>query len=154
MKLTESQVARLKELESIEGRLLPSLVVADAKMKASPLHDLFEWNVEKAAEVQWTQRAREIIGAVLIVVNTTQTVIRAPLYVRDPDQKGEGYRTVTSLRDDPDSARESLIYTLTVASGHLRRALDLAQPLGLSGEIDAMLQQIAGVQRIASKKAA
>lgn len=147
MKLTEAQIERLQTLTDAGGRLTPSAVVADAKLKGSPLHALFEWNVKKAAELHWTQRAREIIGAVEIVVNTSETTVKAPMYVRDPEAKGEGYRSVASLAADPVNARESLIYTLTVAAGHLRRAYDLAQPLGLSAEVDAMLGQIAGLQR-------
>jgi hypothetical protein len=52
------------------------------------------------------------------------------------------------LRSDPASARQSLIYTLEVAAGHLRRAQDIAQPLGLQGEVDQLLAQVMGVQRL------
>lgn len=154
MKLTEAQRARLKVIESKEGRLLPSLVVADAKSKTSPLHDLFEWDLRTAAAICWTQRAREIIAAGAFIVTTTETTVSSPIYVRDPDAKGEGYRAVTSLREDPEAARESLIYTLTIAAGHIRRALDLAQALGLEDEVDALMRQIAGVQRLVHQKAA
>jgi len=147
MKLTEAQIARLHGLASERGELLPSRVVEDAKRKTSPLHTLFEWDVKAAAAIQWIDRAREIIGSVVIVVQRSEYVVKTPAYTRDPDAKGEGYRSVTALRDDPVAARASLRYTLEVASGHLRRAYDLAEPLGLAGEIDKIVEDIMGVQR-------
>ena len=69
------------------------------------------------------------------------------MLVKDPDTK-DGYRAVTALRENPNSARESLIYALETAAGHLRRAYDLAEPLGLQGEIDRLVEQVAGVQRL------
>lgn len=148
MKLTADQIAHLESLATARGQLAPSIVVEDAKLKSSPLHALFEWNVKKAAYTQWIQQAREIIASVTLVVTTNETTIRVPKYVRDPEANGaEGYRSVTALREDPVNARQSLVYTLEVAAGHLRRAYDLAQPLGLAGEVDTLLEQIAGVQR-------
>jgi hypothetical protein len=152
MKLTEEQIARLKTLESERGELVPSRVVEDAKDKASPLHDLFEWNVKKAAHSHWIQRAREVIGAVTVLVTSTSTVIKAPMYVRDTEANGEGYRSVQALRQDPVSARQSLIYTLEVAAGHIRRARDLSHSLGLEREIDELLDRIVGVQQRAVKE--
>lgn len=147
MKLTEEQVARIQSLEDQRGSVTPDRVVEDARQRNSPLHDLFEWDKSKAAMAHWIQTAREIIGAVRIVVTNQTTIIKAPMYVRDPEANGQGYRSVTALRGDSAQARESLIYTLEVAAGHLRRAMDLAEPLGLSAEIDALMDQIAGVQR-------
>lgn len=154
MKLTDAQIARVRELETARGEITPRAVVEDAKDKDSPLHSLFEWNKAKAAEAHWLQVAREVIGSVTLIVTTTEHTIKAPHYVRDPDANGQGYRSVSSLRNDPDSAREALIYALQVASGHLRRAQDLAAPLGMQAEIDHLLMQVAGVQRLITAKAA
>lgn len=153
MKLTEKQIARLHSLESKRGELLPSQVVADAKLKSSPLHSLFIWDTKAAAEKYWLATAREVIGSVKVIHQTIEHTVESVGYVRDPEAKGEGYRSVMALRDDPVNARESLIYTLEVASGHLRRALDLAAPLGLSTEIDQLLSQVVGVQRLIRKAA-
>lgn len=148
MRLTQEQIDRLHSLANERGQLTPSSVVEDAKRNNSPLHDLFQWNTKRAAEIYWLHRARQIIGAVTVVVTNNQTTIKAPMYVRDPEATGEGYRSVAALRGDPVNARESLIYTLEIAAGHLRRALDLAEPLGLTSEIDQLIAQVAGVQRV------
>ncbi len=148
MKLTEKQTDRIHSLASERGGLKPSDIVEDAKDKRSPLHALFVWDVKKAAQQQWLHVAREIIGSVTLVVQTNECIIKTPAYVRDPEAKGEGYRSIVALQGDPVNARESLVYTLGVASGHLKRAYDLAQPLGLAAEVDQLVQQITGLQRI------
>lgn len=145
MKLTAAQVAAIKALETSSGRIAPQAVVKAAKHKASPLHGLFDWNVEAAAGRWWLQRAREIIGAVTVLVVNKETTISAPCYVVDMSVDGAGYRSAVSLKTDPESARDSLVYTLEVAAGHLRRAYDLAGPLGLELEIDALVRQIVGL---------
>lgn len=153
MTLTQEQIDRVRSLEDADGRITPEIVVDDAKRKDSPLHDLFVWDKSKAAMMTWLHQAREVIGAVRIVVQSSTTTLKNPIYVRDPDATGQGYRSVMSLRKDPQKARESLVYTLEVAAGHVRRALELAEPLGLSGEVDGLLEQIVGVQRAISTAA-
>ncbi len=147
MNLTPEQIAHVRSLETEGDRITPEIVVSDARDKKSPLHGLFEWDKSKAAAAHWLVQAREIIGAVKVIFTTETSTVRAPLYVRDPDAKGEqGYRSVTALRADPDQARRSLVFTLEVAAGHIRRAQELAGPLGLSHEIDGLLAGIIGVQ--------
>ena len=153
MKLTQKQVARIQQLTDKHGRIGPSHVIADAKRKDSPLHALFQWDLKKAWIKYARLRAREIIGSVKVIVTTEERTLRTPCYVHDPAAEGENYRAVSSLRADPVMARESLIYTLEVAAGHLKRAYDLAQPLGLAGEIDALVEQVAGVQRLVKRAA-
>jgi hypothetical protein len=80
--------------------------------------------------------------------------VKSPCYIVDTTVSGDGYRSVAAMKTDTPAARESLVYTLEIAAGHLRRAYDLAGPLGLEREIDALLAQIAGVARLAAKKAA
>lgn len=151
MTFTRQQLARLKALEDNHGRLTPARVVQDARSKTSPLHRLFDWDAKRASENWWLHRAREIIGAVTVVVTNETTTIRAPVYVHLPETKG--YQTVAMLRKDPAQARESVIYTLEVAAGHLRRALDLAAPLGLQEQIDALIAEVVGVQRVIQQAA-
>lgn len=118
------------------------------------MHELFDWDVKGAAERWWLYTARVIIGSVEIQITTKNFAYKAPVYMRDTAVEGQGYRSVEALKDDPVHARDSLIYTLETAAGHLRRALDLAVPLGLSREVDALLVRIAGVQRVIKNRAA
>lgn len=159
MRLTQTQLAHIRTLEDKHGRLTARRVLADARKPKSPLHTLSVWrgwNVNRLAEIQLLHCARLVIGAVTYQETHHHRVITLPVYPVDPSSKasGGGYRNMVALRSDPDSARESLVYTLEVAAGHLRRAYDLAAPFGLTKAIDALLAQIVGVQRIAQKKAA
>lgn len=154
MKLTQAQLAAIRALENEQGQIMPRQIVQAAKNKRHPLHDLFDWNVGAAAEKWWLHQARLVLGAVTIQVTTEAFSYKAPAYMVDTTVEGQGYRSVVALKSDTESARESLIYTLEVASGHLRRALDLAAPLGLSNEIDELLGKIAGVTRIVTERAA
>lgn len=147
MKLTEAQLERLSALENAEGRITPEQVVEDARQKSSPLHELFTWNVKEAAYSWWVQEAREILQ-VRVIVTTKDYTYRVPIRVRDPEASGAGYRSVVALKGDPVNARESVIYALQTATGHLRRAQDLAAALGLSAEIDPLLERVAGVRRV------
>jgi hypothetical protein len=156
MKLTAKQEQHIRSLEDKHGRITPTRLVEDAKRKSSPLHRLFRWDLRQAAEAHWIQRAREIIGCVVYKVTHDTQTLQAVCYVRDPSKAGNegGYRRVDAVSSDPEAARESLIYTLETAAGHVRRALDLAGPLGLAREIDALLAEIVGVQRLAKRKKA
>jgi hypothetical protein len=128
--------------------------VQAARDRRNPLHDLFDWNVKSAAEKYWLHQARIVIGAVELHVTTEQFSYKASAYMVDTTADGQGYRSTVALKADTPNARESLIYTLETAAGHLRRALDLSVPLGLSGEIDELLLRVAGVQRVVRDRAA
>lgn len=155
MTLTQEQIAHVRSLEDARGGITPDVVVADAKRKDSPLHGLFEWDKGKAAAAHWIQQAREVIGAVRVVVVNQTSTFRAPVYMRDPDAAGgQGYRSVVALRSEQDRAREALVATLRTAAGHLERAHALAEPLGLASEIDDLVARIVGVQRSVTSLAA
>jgi hypothetical protein len=159
MKLTRTQLAHIKRLEDARGNLTAKRLLADARKPKSPLHSLSVWrgwNMARLAEKQLLHCAQLVIGAVTYQYMHDERVIKAVAYVVDPAMKGSGggYRSVQALMEEPESARESLIYTLEVAAGHLRRAYDLAPPLGLTKEIDALLVQVAGVKRLAQGKKA
>lgn len=152
LKLTQAQIAAVRALEDADGNVQPRQVFEAAKHKANPLHGLYDWNVKRAAEKHWLHISRLIIGAVTVQVVTTEFTYKAPAYVSSG--QGEGYRSVVVLKNDPTVARESLIHCLEVSAGHLRRALDLAAPLGLSDEIDQLIAQVMSVRRVLETKAA
>lgn len=154
MTLTQEQIAHVRSLEDARGGITPDVVVADAKRKDSPLHDLFEWDKGKAAAMHWIQQAREVIGAVRVVVVNQTSTLRVPVYMRDPDANGQGYQSVVALRSEPDRAREALVATLRTAAGHVERARALAEPLGLSSEIDDLMTRIVGLQMAVTSVAA
>jgi len=157
MKLTQAQLAHIQSLEDRFGRITRHRLLADARKPKSPLHSLSVWrgwDKTKLAETQLLHCADLVIGAVTYQYTHNERVIDTPKYVVDRSVKTGGHRNAIAMRADPNAARESLIYTLEIAAGHLRRAYDLAAPLGLVKEIDSLLAQIAGVKRLADNKKA
>jgi len=132
------------------GKIRPDDVVADARDPDSPLHDRFQWDVNKAAHAHWLDTARELIRAVRVTITTDTTVVSSVAYVRDPsvDADEQGYVSVATLRSDEDLAREAIVYEFARANGALARAREVAAALNLRSEVDRL---IAGVNRAKAK---
>jgi hypothetical protein len=58
---------QLQQLYDANQRLTPALVLAEARDPDSPLHPLFEWNNDEAAERWRLHQARELIRSVRVV---------------------------------------------------------------------------------------
>ncbi len=142
--MKQEQVDRLAELQDASGRLTPESVVNEARSPDSPLHDLFNWDVEKAAHSHWLDRAREIIRSVHVVINTQRTIVKAPYYVRDPDSehKEQGYITISAVRGEPDLARQVLVAEFSRAADILRRAHEVARALELEDQVETLLNGV------------
>jgi hypothetical protein len=143
--ITTQHVDYIKTLAPL-GRLTPAELVADAHRPKSPLHDLFDWDVKRAASAHWLERGREIIRAVTVIVTTERTTVRVPAYVRDPTvpPQDQGYVSVLTLRQDPEQARAALLVECQRAAATLKRARSIAAALNLSEEIDGVLEQLTG----------
>jgi hypothetical protein len=149
--ITEQIRARINEIaERNGGKIRPDDVVADARDPSSPLHERFEWDVEKAARAHWLDTARELIRAVRVTITTDTTIVTSVAYVRDPSvgSDEQGYVSVTTLRSDEDLAREAIVYEFARAQGALTRAREVAAALNLRNEVDRL---IAGVERARAK---
>lgn len=139
---------RLLELENPEtGRVTPEAVVADAKRKDSPLHDLFEWDLKKAAHQHWLDRAREILTMQISVV-TENSKVSVVGYVRDPSAgpREQGYVSVQRLRGDKDASRDVLIAEFQRIRDLLNRTRELASAFGIESEVGAMVASVAGLR--------
>ena len=149
MKLTNVQIAHIVSLEK-DGHTTAAAILADAKLPDSPLHVLYDWDVEKAAEAHWLARTRAIIRLVRYVVHTEKQTITLPRYVRDPEQpqRDQGYATLDRLREDPPVARRALLAELGRVVSALQRARVVAVGLGLADEIEELLSRVSGLQSV------
>ena len=139
---------RLAQLEDpVTGRLTPEAVVADAKLFDSPLHNLFDWNVEKAAYQHWLTRAREIM-TMRVVVTTDSKSVSVVGYVRDPSAgpSEAGYVSVTRVREDSDASRDVLLAEFARIRDLLNRAKELAEVFGVGADVQGMAKQVAGLR--------
>jgi len=138
--------AELERLEDQHGSLTPDIVVAAAREPDNPLHrcpEFLGWDAEKASEAYYLAAARRIIASVHIIVRTETTRVSIPAYIRDPEKTSneQGYRSVSRLKSEEDSARAAIVEEFARAGAHLKRARDLATYLGSSEEIDDLIQR-------------
>jgi hypothetical protein len=135
---------RLEQIAALGGGILrPSDVVEDARREDSPLHQLFNWDVEEAAYEHWMATARKIIASVKVNITTETIVLRAPAYVRDPSLHGrdQGYRETVSLRTDTDMAMDVLSSEVQNVISALRRARNVAAALEMEDQIDRLMEE-------------
>lgn len=141
--------ARLEQIRAKAGGVLrPDDVVKDARSKSSPLHDEFEWSDSAAAEKFRLSQARELIRSVTVEITTTTTRFAAPFYVKDPrlNPGEQGYGSVLEIRTDTAVAMEALTAEFDRAIALLERALTLADALGLTGQVQALLAQTKAIR--------
>jgi len=136
--------ARLEAIARINGGVLrPFDVVQDARQPDSPLHELFEWDVEEAAQEHWMHTARRIIASVKVNITTETIVLKAPAYVRDPRLHGreQGYLETIKLRTEHEIAKEVLAGEVQSVISALRRARNVAAALDMESEIDRLMEE-------------
>lgn len=131
-------IARIRQLETPDGKITPQTVLEDAQDPASPLHEHFEWDDTKAAQAYRIDQARELIRSVRLVITNTESVVRTVAYVRDPNRAAHdpGYVNTFRLRQSPDDARAALMAELARADAAMDRAIAVARSLGLEREIN------------------
>lgn len=120
----DAQVAG-KELERIyseQGTLEPSVVVEQSRPKSAPLHSVFEWDDEVAAEKWREQQARVVIASVMVVDESTdEPFTRAFVHVSDD------YRPLSIVLEDRDMTEELLDSALRELRTFERKYNDLVQ---------------------------
>ena len=134
------QQAELEKLAA-KGRLNNDSLIAEARKKKSPLHEMFEWDTEKNVLVSLRQQARRIITSFRVTIRIKEENVAVPIYVRDPEKQSteQGYVPVDVVRTDEDIARIALSHELARAIGLLKRARGVAAALGFEGFFDEAL---------------
>jgi len=140
---------RLRELEQ-DGRLEAAWILKDARPEEAVLHDLFDWDRDKMAEVAWLDRSREIIRLYRVRVHETVESYDLSRYVRDPAKNAnqQGYIDVGTLREDKAASRRALQSAVEFVVSALKRARRLSVALGLEAEFDDMLATTANLRRL------
>lgn len=129
--------------ERLGESLTPEVVVKDARRPDSPLHELFNWDVEKAAEAHWNDVARSLIRNVRVRVIHEGRTLTAPYFVRDPalPHHQQGYTSVIKLRSDADMARDAVADECARAASAFRRAREVAAAVGVESDVRDLLDE-------------
>lgn len=130
------------KIEADHGEITPTIIVKEAKKPSHPLHDEFDWNDQSAAHQARLDKARALLR-IRVVVKTETISIRVPSYVRDPSKDGgdQGYISTVKLRDEKSLALDAVRAEFSRAIACMQRALDLADALDLSSEINELLSR-------------
>jgi hypothetical protein len=122
-----------------QGRLTPEGVVSAARPVRSPLHNYFTWDDKVAGARHRLDEARQLIRSFEIVVTTTQYVVHAPAFLRDPRAiPRQGYISIGRLASDAELCRETVLMEFGLALAALRRAKAVAAAVHLTEEIERL----------------
>ena len=117
---------RIEEIGA-NGAVTPALVVDDAKSKASPLHEAFEWNNGKAAHQHRLYQARHLLADLVVHVIVEERdekpiVVRA-FHVAESDE-AEGYYPLARVLSDEEMHAQVIARALREAeSWYARHAI-------------------------------
>jgi hypothetical protein len=141
---TPQREALLALADLHQGRVTPEMVVEAARDPGSPLHSAFTWDDAQAAHEHRLAQARVLLRRVRVEIETDARLIRVPYFTRDPEAapQEQGYISLPRLRAQEDTARAALVAAFSRAARALEDARSLAEALGLSEEVDAVLRNV------------
>ncbi len=129
--------AELERIQNQRGVIEPRVVVEESRPEAAPLHPVFEWDDDKAAENYRTWQARSLIKSVRVIELRNGADVPVPVYVHVPTatvsegddgikQTPSGYQPVSVVVQRPDMYASALS-ELQRKIGGAREALDSLQ---------------------------
>lgn len=128
-----------------------------ARNPSSALHAQFEWDNEKAADLQRITRARELIAIVHVERQPELPPIRAYVSLVDDRKKGGGYRTLSDVLAG-SALRKKLVRDalrdVETFETKYRILLRLANAGGLRAGLDALKEALCAVAGNDEKQAA
>jgi hypothetical protein len=134
----------IRSLADARGYIEPSRVVEAARDPDNPLHDEFEWDIDKAAEQQWIEQARRLIRLVKVEITVEHREIRAVGYVVDPDRPAGSrrYVDISVAARHREQAHQIIADEMSRITSAVRRAQAIAAVLGLEDELDRLLDNV------------
>jgi len=116
----------LKELNRIKadnaGRLVPSVVVDEARDESCVLHCCFEWDDSAAAEAHRLQQARELMNSIKIIRdNDTDSPREEVAFINVRDEVGRSYQASDKVMSDPELREQALTEALNAIEALKRR---------------------------------
>lgn len=144
--------ARIRELQlaSPDGLLRDADVVEAAKDPEDVLHLEFPWDDAQAAHAHRLQIARRLIRSVKYEEVVTRTEFKTPNYVRVTLPQATGYMPITRVRSDREIALSVIREEVKRARAALERARNIADAVGLRGELEELLERLVNLTAAAA----
>jgi hypothetical protein len=152
MILSDDQQAFVNSLRDEDGRIEVDAVIAAAREPGCCLHELFEWDLQTAAEKYWTDRAQEIIRRVKVEITYESRIISSVCYVSEPDRP-RTYIAVDAVRTQRAKSLLIVEQEISRAIGAMRRARVIALRLGFTREVDQAIADLDRLSEIVSRPA-
>lgn len=130
-----AQLHRLAELH--DGRLVPDMVIEDARDPSSPLHGEFEWDDARAAHAHRVSTALKLINGFRVNVSIEERTLNAPAYVRSVQRPVE-YTAIDRVAAERDLAQATLQREAKRVLAALDRMRAIAVALGMGERVELM----------------
>lgn len=99
--------------KSNDGKLMPADIVHESKPKAAPLHNEFEWNNTKAADLWRRDQARYVVSTIRVEYEQTKPVekmIKTRAFTSVETDKGGRVFIATEEAISDDELRHQILY--------------------------------------------
>src|SRR4029077_8454198 len=142
--ISKEKADYITSLADDNGYINPKRVIEAARDPVSPIHTDFEWDAETAAEQHWLDQARTLIRFVKLNVQIHSRTVVAPYYVVDPERPlhSKRYVELTIAGRNKEVAQQVLLAELDRIAAAIRRAQQIADVLGLSDELERLLDDV------------
>jgi 2-methylcitrate dehydratase PrpD len=136
----------LQRIEEQRGGLRAADVVDESRPEAAPLHPVFEWQDEVAAEKYREHQARQVIRSVRVVrsPDLPQATPRKPVvaFVSVTDQEGQrSYRSMARVLGDEEMRQQMVDEALRQLSGLQKRYSHLKELTGVFEAINEVAKE-------------
>lgn len=123
----EVAAAEFQRIEHSGTGLTPRAVVDASRPEHAPLHSLFEWDNERAADKWRLDQARQAISSLRVVVREGEPPAPAFAYVRPPTVDEEppdrSFVSFADVQNNDDLRRDFLRGELRLLDGILQRSV-------------------------------
>jgi hypothetical protein len=116
--------------------------VSDARSPQHPWHRRFIWNDAEAGHRHRLDQARDLIASVRYRIVQSDRLLACPYYIHDAELPGgeQGYVSVPELLTSEGRARNVVTAELEAVAAALRRAVSIAEVLGLRHRIERLTE--------------
>lgn len=137
----ETYGRRLDALEKRNGFLTPSLVLEDAKLESSPLHNYFDWDNKAAAENWRLGQASYLLRSIVITIDGEKEQELRGFYSVTPDEHMNTtatsvYVSLNTILTDVEKREEVVAYALQELRGWADRYRQYSELTSLIKIID------------------
>jgi len=154
--ISREKAEAIRALADENGYIEPADLVAAARNRTHPLHEDFPWDLNVAAQQCWLDIARRLIRFVKLEITIDHRTITSVAYVADPDRphKSRRYVDLTVAAQRKHVAQQILLDEMARIVSQVKRAREVCTVLGLSAQLDSLLDDIRGVVDAAERATA